>query len=239
MASTSSEVDMVDMSLDQIIKMSAMGNKTGNRRHSGQHNRQPGRWQNMQRRASFNGNNRRWSAPPAPTPAAATLLAPSNKIIISNLAPSVSNGDVQELFGDFGRVHAAALHHDGLGRSLGTAHVVFESRQSAARAVDEYRGVPLDGRAMNIQFTVNDADRNSLEQQRDPFAGISRVGSRTGAGGGGKVFKPRLETKRASINNAVQKRNSSGGGTFDKKKIPCATDLDKDMDKYMAAAKTD
>ena len=45
---------------------------------------------------------------------------------------------IHELFGDGGRVRFSALHHDGIGRSLCTADVVFERAEDAQKAV---RGV--------------------------------------------------------------------------------------------------
>lgn len=40
----------------------------------------------------------------------------SNKILVSNLADTVSDDDVAELFSEFGKVRYSALHHDAGGR---------------------------------------------------------------------------------------------------------------------------
>ncbi len=42
----------------------------------------------------------------------------SNKILVSNLAETVSESDVMELFQEFGRIRYAALHHDAAGNRL-------------------------------------------------------------------------------------------------------------------------
>ncbi|XP_023019695.1 RNA and export factor binding protein 1 [Leptinotarsa decemlineata] len=139
------------------------------------------------------------------------------KLMVSNLDFGVSDSDIQELFAEFGPLKSAAVHYDRSGRSLGTADVIFERRSDAIKAMKQYNGVPLDGRAMNIQLTTSEIPSPMRRpvgerkfQNRSPRGGRSRPSSR-GRGGGRNVRNQR--------------------------KPPTAEELDAELEAYSSAMK--
>ena len=129
------DAEMLDLDLDQIIERKRRGGGGG--RIGGRGGREG--------RGSFRGrggfpfnSGPRHALPPPPRTA---VWVPTNKIIISNLAETVTGSDIHELFADHGRIRFSALHHDGVGRSLCTADIVFEREEDAQKAT---RGVLPD-----------------------------------------------------------------------------------------------
>lgn len=143
------------------------------------------------------------------------------KLMVSNLDFGVSDSDIQELFAEFGPLKNAAVHYDRSGRSLGTADVIFERRADAIKAMKQYNGVPLDGRAMNIQLTTSE------------IPSVLR-GGRLGAGerkfpqGGGRTQR----TNKRSIGGRARGGGRGGSGRNQTKVAPTAEELDAELDAY-------
>ncbi|ODM90795.1 THO complex subunit 4-A [Orchesella cincta] len=149
------------------------------------------------------------------------------KITVSNLHYGVSDADIIELFGEMGPIRYASVHYDRSGRSLGTADVVFERRNEAQMAIQQYNGVPLDGRPMVIKWanppTTPAPRTGGLRQVQG-----GRVGDRRGGGGGGGG---------GGRGGARGSRGSGGRGGAAKTKTvtPTAAELDAELDAYVSA----
>ncbi|CAK1551140.1 unnamed protein product [Leptosia nina] len=159
----------------------------------------------------------------------APLSTGPTKLLVSNLDFGVSDSDIQELFSEFGILKSAAVHYDRSGRSLGTADVVFDRRADALKAMKQYNGVPLDGRAMNIQLATSEISTFRAEPKTRPI-------------GGGQIRRNSGGNVRNSNNagRGVGSRRGSGGrggGPRGRRPVPTAEQLDAELDAYVKEIK--
>src|SRR5579863_4026319 len=100
------------------------------------------------------------------------------KLYVGNLAFSVTNEDLEALFGQVGKVDNVAVITDKFsGQSRGFGFVQMADSNEAARAIEELNGAELKGRAIK----VNEA----REQGPRPGGGGGDRGGRGGRGGAG------------------------------------------------------
>ncbi|CAH4028466.1 THO complex subunit 4-like [Pieris brassicae] len=151
-----------------------------------------------------------------------------SKLLVSNLDFAVSDSDIQELFSEFGILKSAAVHYDRSGRSLGTADIVFNRKADALKAMKQYNGVPLDGRAMNIQLATSEISSLRPEPRNKPIVG--------------KVFRKNSGNKegnvrKVNVRGGGGKRGGRGGGIRGKRPVPTAEQLDAELDAYVKEIK--
>ncbi|CDW59091.1 THO complex subunit 4 [Trichuris trichiura] len=66
-------------------------------------------------------------------------------IQVTNLAASVTDSDIKDLFSDVGPLMRSCVHYDRNGQSLGVADVVYARRSDAIIAMKQFGNVSLDG----------------------------------------------------------------------------------------------
>lgn len=100
------------------------------------------------------------------------------KLYVGNLSFEVSSQDLQELFGQAGACESAAVITDrNTGQSRGFGFVEMASNAEAQKAIQQFDGHELKGRALR----VNEA----REESRGGGGGGGGFGGRGGRGGGG------------------------------------------------------
>lgn len=157
------------------------------------------------------------------------------KMLVSNLESGVSQKDMEELFGEFQDFKKAQMHYDRNGKSLGNCELMFRSREGALRAAKQYKGVPLDGLPMEINILGDNVPLEPVSKRLGPAPrramspprATRRRGSRGAAAGGGGG--PR-GGRRGSAPASRPARRAE-----EKKSVPTAEQLDKELDTYLSA----
>jgi cold-inducible RNA-binding protein len=102
----------------------------------------------------------------------------SIRLYVGNLPFSVTEQDLEELFGRSGQVESANIVMDrDTGRSRGFAFVEMDTRESADAAIQALNGYEIEGRSL----TVNEARPKENRGSR----GFGGGGGRNFGGGGG------------------------------------------------------
>lgn len=104
------------------------------------------------------------------------------KVYVGNLAFSVTESSLNDLFGQHGTVHSCRLITDrDTGRSKGFAFVEMSTDEEADNAISALSGHEYDGRAL----TVNEARPQESRGGGGGGGGFSSGGRSSGFGGGG------------------------------------------------------
>jgi cold-inducible RNA-binding protein len=100
----------------------------------------------------------------------------ATKLYVGNLSFQTTEGDLQRMFEQAGRVVSCSIIMDKFtNKSRGFGFVEMSSQEEATKAIAEYNGKDMDGRAL----TVNEAKPRE-ERPRGNFGG----GGGGGYGGG-------------------------------------------------------
>ena len=108
----------------------------------------------------------------------------TQKMYVGNLSFNTTEGDLDTLFAQAGEVESVRIITDrDTGRSRGFGFVEM-SKENATKAIAQFNGTELDGRAL----TVNEA---KPQVKRDGGGGYGGGGGgRGGRGGGGGGYNP-------------------------------------------------
>src|SRR5580704_13038169 len=105
-----------------------------------------------------------------------------NRLYVGNLAFTITEPDLQDLFAAAGTVSEVALMVDKFtGKSRGFAFVTMASDQEAQNAITQLHGKSVDGRAL----TVNEARPREERPSGGGFGGGGGGRRDFGGGGGG------------------------------------------------------
>jgi cold-inducible RNA-binding protein len=96
-----------------------------------------------------------------------------SKLYVGNLAYSVSNSDLEQLFSQAGQVQSVAVIMDKFsGQSKGFGFVEMATAEDASKAIQQFNDTELKGRNIKV---------NEAKPRENSFGG----GNRGGGGGGG------------------------------------------------------
>ena len=96
-----------------------------------------------------------------------------SKLYVGNLAYSVSNSDLEQLFSQAGQVQSVAVIMDKFsGQSKGFGFVEMATAEDASKAIQQFNDTEVKGRNIKV---------NEAKPRENSFGG----GNRGGGGGGG------------------------------------------------------
>ncbi|KAJ7540179.1 hypothetical protein O6H91_10G004300 [Diphasiastrum complanatum] len=133
---------------------------------------------------------------------------------------------MQELFSEVGELKRCSINYDRIGRSKGTAEVVYTKKADAIAAIKRYNNVQLDGKPMKIEVIGG-----SLSENRSARSGGSNL---TYRGGFGVHIAPRRAPAGLENKRIIRGRGGRGRGREGSTLKKTAEDLDADLENYHA-----
>jgi len=101
-----------------------------------------------------------------------------SKLYVGNLAYSVSNDDLQQLFSQVGQVQSAMVITDKFsGQSKGFGFVEMTTAEEVANAIQQFNDTELKGRNIKV---------NEAKPRESSFGGGNRDRNSGGGGGAGR-----------------------------------------------------
>ncbi|MCA1556112.1 MAG: RNA-binding protein [Acidobacteria bacterium] len=102
----------------------------------------------------------------------------SMKLYVGNLSFQTSSEDLQQLFGQAGTVESSSVVEDReTGRSRGFGFVEMSTKDEGQKAIEQFNGKEVDGRALNV---------NEAKPRENRSGGGGGFGGGRGGGGGGR-----------------------------------------------------
>jgi len=112
------------------------------------------------------------------------------KLYVGNLAYSVTNEDLAELFAQAGKVESAVVVSDKFsGQSRGFGFVEMSEQAEATKAVETLNDADLKGRRIRVdeaRSTAGPRPGGGGGERRSGFGGGGNRAARGGGGGGGR-----------------------------------------------------
>lgn len=168
---------------------------------------------------------------------------------VSNLAPTVTTADLEELFSSKFPIDSAVCHFGETGEHLGTGDVVMKMNQ-ALKAIEEFKGVSVDGNRLVLAIVDGGAgsifDRVQVvkrvsgggieKRSRDAPVGRGqanrRGGERKSSNGGGRHPLDRFDEGESRPRQGGRGGGAGGAGRGGKKKMT-EEELDAELNNYM------
>jgi len=136
--------------------------------------------------AAFDGHRGRAPYQGRPSHAVEPQVKPDqpHKLMILNLHDDVEAGDLQEIFGEVGKVLGSKVDRNADGSSKGTGEVLLATRAQAEKAKAEFDAADVNGRIIGVRMLGAAGVRGRVHVQKHQQGAPQQQGPFAGRGGG-------------------------------------------------------